>query len=131
MVKRFGARAPVFNIASQFINDCQFHLHSLCYRFGNKLELHELLGSRKDGICTALTEWLFDDLHCNLEYHEHKEWVFALENCMEQDYISFYECMCDGMYTDPVDRGRKLQEIEAEHETTNADIERAAIKLGL
>lgn len=31
MVKRFGARAPVFNIAWQFINDCQFHLSSLCY----------------------------------------------------------------------------------------------------
>lgn len=90
-----------------------------------------MVGSRKDGIYTVLTEWLFDDLHCNLEYHEHKEWVFALENCMEQDSISFYECMCDGMYTDLVERGRKPQEIEAEHECTNADIERAAIKLGL
>lgn len=35
------------------------------------------------------------------------------------------------MYTDPFERGRKLQEIEARHERMNADIERAAIKLGL
>jgi len=109
MVKRFGARSPVFNIAWQFINDCQFQLRSLCNQFGNQLELHKLLGYRKDGIYTALIEWWFDDFHCNLEDHQHKEWVFPLEDCMEQDYISFYKCMCDGMYTDPFERDRKLQ----------------------
>lgn len=91
MVKHFGARAPVFNIAWQFINDCEFQLRSLCNRYGNRLELHELLGCRKNGIFTAPIEWWFDDLHWNLEYHQYKEWVFALEDCMQQDYIFFYE----------------------------------------
>lgn len=50
--------------------------------------------------------------------------------CNKTTYFSA-KCMCDGMYTDPFERGRKLQEIEARHERMNADIERAAIKLGL
>lgn len=86
---------------------------------------------REDGIYTAIVEWWLCDETFMQKYDQYIEWVSALEDYMEQDYISFYECMCDGIYTDPVERDRKLQEIEAEHERTNADIERAAIKLGL
>lgn len=91
----------------------------------------EQLRARDKGMETALIEWWLSDFDFITKYRQYEAWVSVLEDCMEQDYIFFYGCMCDGMYSNPVERDCKLQEIEERHEDIEADIEYTANELGL
>jgi hypothetical protein len=113
MARCLGAQAPVLDIAKQFIDDCTvgFYFDKQDYyiyaRFGSKESRKQCMDLndprlREDGIYTAIVEWWLCDETFMQKYDQYIEWISALEACMEHDYISFYECMCDGMYTDPL-----------------------------
>lgn len=140
MAKCFGARPPVLDIARQSIDECTvehyYDYHDLClYVLFGSMESHkqcivfDQLDLRDDGIHTAIFEWWLCDETFNLEYDQYKEWVSELEQFMEQDY--FYDDELRDVYGDPVKEDRELQEIKIRHERMKADIEGAAVELGL
>lgn len=142
MARCFGAQAPVLDIAKQFIDDCTVELcidkqdYYIYAHFGSKESRKQCLdlgdpSLREDGIYTAIVEWWLCDETFMQKYDQYREWVSIMEDCMLEDYISFYGDICDRMYSDSFERDLKLQAIKANHERINADIERAAVELGL
>lgn len=120
MARCFGARAPVYSIAEQFIDN-------LWYRSESKISREQI----DDGVHTAFVDWWLNEYDSTVEYHEYKEWASALENCMIGDYGFLYADMCAGMYSDQGKIDQKLRMIEERHELMRQDIERAALELGL
>jgi hypothetical protein len=96
MLRCFGARAPVLNIAWQFIDDCTdkiYRDHDLQYPYirfsskkGPKESVHfEYFRDIEEGLDTAVIEWWLNDIDFPLEYQQYTEWICELEDRMEKN----------------------------------------------
>jgi len=127
MARHFGARASVCDIAHQILSECIRILYidyeaqyvRVSYWKGHETTLDfEHLCWIDKGINEALVEWWLTDL----PYKEHCEWVSGLENEMEREWETFWECMNDDSVS---------LTLQAREDRIHTKIEIAAIKLGL
>jgi hypothetical protein len=142
MARCFGARAPVLEIAWQFIDDCTHvidrndDLPRACIWYGSKKGCKAWVSfehsSIEGGIRTALYEWWLNDIDFLLEYQRHITWVCELEDCMEQDWIDYCIDSHDAIhYCVDFDAVTEYSKLGKRNERTRAEIEFAAIELGL
>jgi hypothetical protein len=142
MARRFGARAPLLDIAEQFIDDCTVELYLdkqdyyIYVRFGfrespKQCTDYDQLRLRKDGIQTAIFEWWLHDETFILKYDQYIKSVSVLKESMKKECRAFEDGVRRGMYIDPGEENRELRKIQARHKRIKADIERSAVQLGL
>lgn len=137
MARCFGARAPVRDIAYRILSECSrvrfvdHHAQSVrvSYWRGHETALDfEHFCWIDRGIDEALLDLWLSDIDFYRAYKEHCEWVSMLKDEMERDWETFGEKIYYEEISDPELHYRTLQEKE---ENMQAEIEIAAVKLGL
>lgn len=137
MARHFGARAPVRDIAHQILSECtqflyvNYNAQNVCVSYweGHKTTLDfEHFYWIQTGIDESLFELWLSDIDFCLAYNEHCEWVSRLEDEMERERETTEEHMNEDAVFYFEQRQRTLQ---AREDRIHAEIEIAAIKLGL
>jgi hypothetical protein len=140
LARCFGARSPVHHIAHQLHHDCS-HVLSMddSTQFAYVLYWEDQIFSLDFehfrwidiGIDTALLEWWLEDPDVDEEYREHREWASQIKEEMEIQWDLLREAASDDDFYDGSDIERSSQRLQAEEDQINAEIEAAAVKLGL
>ena len=144
MAKCFGARAPVYDIAHDILADCSWILlldHDLqtvrvSYWLGHEAHLDfEHFYWIENGIDTSIMEWWLQDTQFLLDYGDFREWASSLESEMEEQWEALFEARNLDDTSDCVMISRGLDErhqrLKERKDAMNAEIEAAALKLGL
>lgn len=143
MARHFGARAPVRDLAHQILSDCTRILSTNHDRQNVRVSYwngHETLLDFEHfywiemGINTAVLEWWLGGPYFSLAYERYCEWVSRLEDDMEMLWEAFWVGIYDENFYSGTDLERfdeRQQRLQAREEGMYAEIEAAAISLGL